>query len=88
MIDFVAIFLGQAHGTLVCGDNGGGVPELLECESGIDISVGTLTHTKNTHTPVGSMDCPEHRRTVKGATYTRVVLRWVQRSWYKRCLIQ
>uniref|UniRef100_A0A452YVZ6 Aminotransferase class I/classII large domain-containing protein n=1 Tax=Aegilops tauschii subsp. strangulata TaxID=200361 RepID=A0A452YVZ6_AEGTS len=43
VIDFVVIFLEQAHGTLVCGDNGGGVPELLECESGIDISVGTLS---------------------------------------------
>lgn len=37
------IFLEQAHGTLVCGDNGGGTPELLGCESEIDISVGTLS---------------------------------------------
>ncbi|VAH18171.1 unnamed protein product [Triticum turgidum subsp. durum] len=37
------LVIDDAHGTLVCGDNGGGVPELLECESGIDISVGTLS---------------------------------------------
>ena len=37
------IFLVKAHGTLVCGDNGGGVPELFECENEIDISVGTLS---------------------------------------------
>ncbi|KAF6989730.1 hypothetical protein CFC21_007031 [Triticum aestivum] len=37
------LVIDDAHGTLVCGDNGGGVPELLECESGIDIGVGTLS---------------------------------------------
>nr|CAB3495267.1 unnamed protein product [Digitaria exilis] len=33
----------KAHGTLVCGENGGGVAELFECENDIDISVGTLS---------------------------------------------
>jgi 8-amino-7-oxononanoate synthase len=42
-ISFFAIFLVKAHGTLVCGDTGGGVPELFKCENEIDISVGTLS---------------------------------------------
>lgn len=33
----------KAHGTLVCGENGGGAAELFECENDIDISVGTLS---------------------------------------------
>ncbi|KAG2550549.1 hypothetical protein PVAP13_9KG331300 [Panicum virgatum] len=32
-----------AHGTLVCGENGGGAAELFDCENDIDISVGTLS---------------------------------------------
>ncbi|CAL4981041.1 unnamed protein product [Urochloa decumbens] len=33
----------DAHGTLVCGDNGGGVPEMFACQNEIDISIGTLS---------------------------------------------
>lgn len=36
-------FIFKAHGTLVCGENGGGVAELFECENDIDICVGTLS---------------------------------------------
>ncbi|KAK3157132.1 hypothetical protein QOZ80_2AG0116610 [Eleusine coracana subsp. coracana] len=37
------LVIDDAHGTLVCGENGGGVPELFECENDIDICVGTLS---------------------------------------------
>ncbi|XP_047093833.1 8-amino-7-oxononanoate synthase isoform X1 [Lolium rigidum] len=37
------LVIDDAHGTLVCGDNGGGAPELFDCENEIDISVGTLS---------------------------------------------
>ncbi|KAF8689350.1 hypothetical protein HU200_041889 [Digitaria exilis] len=37
------LVIDDAHGTLVCGENGGGVAELFECENDIDISVGTLS---------------------------------------------
>ena len=33
----------KAHGTFVCGENGGGAAELFECEKDIDIGVGTLS---------------------------------------------
>ncbi|KAK3157624.1 hypothetical protein QOZ80_2AG0125210 [Eleusine coracana subsp. coracana] len=33
----------DAHGTLVCGENGGGVPELFGCENDVDIVVGSLS---------------------------------------------
>uniref|UniRef100_A0A0A9GQG8 serine C-palmitoyltransferase n=1 Tax=Arundo donax TaxID=35708 RepID=A0A0A9GQG8_ARUDO len=33
----------DAHGTLVCGENGGGAADLFGCESEIDIGVGTLS---------------------------------------------
>ncbi|EMS67301.1 8-amino-7-oxononanoate synthase [Triticum urartu] len=33
----------QAHGTLLCGENGGGIPELFGCEDDIDICVGSLS---------------------------------------------
>ncbi|TVU10229.1 hypothetical protein EJB05_43743, partial [Eragrostis curvula] len=33
----------KAHGTLVCGENGGGAADLFGCENEIDISVGTLS---------------------------------------------
>ena len=33
----------KAHGTLVCGENGGGVPELFGCENNIDICLGSLS---------------------------------------------
>jgi 8-amino-7-oxononanoate synthase len=41
-VPFTFSFL-KAHGTLVCGENGGGAAELFECENDIDISVGTLS---------------------------------------------
>ncbi|KAL6641454.1 hypothetical protein ACP70R_019635 [Stipagrostis hirtigluma subsp. patula] len=37
------LVIDDAHGTLVCGENGGGVPELFGCENDIDIGVGTLS---------------------------------------------
>ncbi|CAL4923819.1 unnamed protein product [Urochloa decumbens] len=37
------LVIDDAHGTLVCGENGGGAAELFECENDIDISVGTLS---------------------------------------------
>ncbi|KAG2549923.1 hypothetical protein PVAP13_9KG278800 [Panicum virgatum] len=33
----------DAHGTLVCGENGGGVPELFACQNDIDICLGSLS---------------------------------------------
>ncbi|EHA8592528.1 putative 8-amino-7-oxononanoate synthase [Cocos nucifera] len=33
----------DAHATLVCGENGGGVPEVHECENDVDICIGTLS---------------------------------------------
>lgn len=33
----------DAHATLVCGENGGGVPEMHACENDIDICIGTLS---------------------------------------------
>uniref|UniRef100_A0A8R7TWV0 serine C-palmitoyltransferase n=1 Tax=Triticum urartu TaxID=4572 RepID=A0A8R7TWV0_TRIUA len=33
----------DAHGTLLCGENGGGIPELFGCEDDIDICVGSLS---------------------------------------------
>ncbi|XP_078442656.1 biotin F [Wolffia australiana] len=33
----------DAHGTLVCGNNGGGVAELYDCEDDVDICIGTLS---------------------------------------------
>ena len=38
-----AFYFLKAHGTLVCGENGGGAAELFDCENDIDISVGTLS---------------------------------------------
>nr|CAD1835084.1 unnamed protein product [Ananas comosus var. bracteatus] len=32
-----------AHGTLVCGENGGGVAELFECQNEVDICIGSLS---------------------------------------------
>ncbi|AQK47458.1 8-amino-7-oxononanoate synthase [Zea mays] len=37
------LVIDDAHGTLVCGENGGGAAELFECEKDIDIGVGTLS---------------------------------------------
>uniref|UniRef100_A0A8R7K415 serine C-palmitoyltransferase n=1 Tax=Triticum urartu TaxID=4572 RepID=A0A8R7K415_TRIUA len=33
----------DAHGTFLCGENGGGIPEMFGCEDGIDICVGSLS---------------------------------------------
>ncbi|OQU92136.1 hypothetical protein SORBI_3001G297900 [Sorghum bicolor] len=37
------LVIDDAHGTFVCGENGGGAAELFECEKDIDIGVGTLS---------------------------------------------
>ncbi|OEL18946.1 8-amino-7-oxononanoate synthase [Dichanthelium oligosanthes] len=37
------LVIDDAHGTLVCGENGGGAAELFECENDIDICVGSLS---------------------------------------------
>uniref|UniRef100_A0A453FFY3 Aminotransferase class I/classII large domain-containing protein n=1 Tax=Aegilops tauschii subsp. strangulata TaxID=200361 RepID=A0A453FFY3_AEGTS len=37
------LVLDDAHGTLLCGENGGGIPELFGCEDDIDICVGSLS---------------------------------------------
>lgn len=39
----------QAHGTFVCGKNGGGVAEEFNCESDVDICVGTLSKAAGCH---------------------------------------
>jgi len=33
----------QAHATLVCGENGGGIPEVYQCENDVDVCIGTLS---------------------------------------------
>lgn len=33
----------DAHATLVCGENGGGIPEVFGCENDVDICIGTLS---------------------------------------------
>ncbi|KAG8092560.1 hypothetical protein GUJ93_ZPchr0012g21532 [Zizania palustris] len=43
------LVIDDAHGTLVCGENGGGAPELFECENDIDISIGTLSKAAGCH---------------------------------------
>ncbi|XP_031503251.2 8-amino-7-oxononanoate synthase isoform X1 [Nymphaea colorata] len=37
------LVIDDAHGTLVCGENGGGVAEMYGCEKYVDICVGTLS---------------------------------------------
>ncbi|KAJ9562862.1 hypothetical protein OSB04_008022 [Centaurea solstitialis] len=39
----------DAHGTLVCGKNGGGVPEEFNCASDVDICIGTLSKAVGCH---------------------------------------
>ncbi|MQL80249.1 hypothetical protein Taro_012699 [Colocasia esculenta] len=33
----------DAHGTFICGNNGGGVAELYDCEDDVDVCIGTLS---------------------------------------------
>ncbi|KAF4364928.1 hypothetical protein F8388_020642 [Cannabis sativa] len=40
------LVIDDAHGTFVCGQNGGGVAEEFNCEKDIDICVGTLSKAK------------------------------------------
>ncbi|KAH0979230.1 hypothetical protein GBA52_006407 [Prunus armeniaca] len=48
--DFLLIYyLIQAHGTFVCGKNGGGVAEEYHCEKDVDICVGTLSKAAGCH---------------------------------------
>ncbi|THF97936.1 hypothetical protein TEA_013048 [Camellia sinensis var. sinensis] len=39
----------QAHGTFICGKNGGGVAEEFNCESDVDICIGTLSKAAGCH---------------------------------------
>ncbi|MCL7043791.1 hypothetical protein MKW94_020591, partial [Papaver nudicaule] len=43
------LVIDDAHGTLVCGKNGGGVAEEFNCESDVDICVGTLSKAVGCH---------------------------------------
>ncbi|KAF4351507.1 hypothetical protein F8388_000292 [Cannabis sativa] len=45
----MTLFLVEAHGTFVCGKNGGGVAEEFNCEKDIDICVGTLSKAVGCH---------------------------------------
>lgn len=42
-------FFFQAHGTFVCGKNGGGVAEEFNCEGDVDICIGTLSKAAGCH---------------------------------------
>lgn len=39
----------DAHGTFICGKNGGGVAEEFNCESDVDICIGTLSKAAGCH---------------------------------------
>ncbi|VFQ99577.1 unnamed protein product [Cuscuta campestris] len=39
----------DAHGTFVCGETGGGAAEMLNCEEGVDIYIGTLSKAAGCH---------------------------------------
>ncbi|XAR71825.1 8-amino-7-oxononanoate synthase [Bertholletia excelsa] len=39
----------DAHGTFVCGKNGGGVAEAFNCEGDVDICIGTLSKAAGCH---------------------------------------
>ncbi|KAF9615636.1 hypothetical protein IFM89_027178 [Coptis chinensis] len=43
------LVIDDAHGTLVCGENGGGVAEEYNCENDIDICIGTLSKAAGCH---------------------------------------
>lgn len=46
--DFLLV-VDDAHGTLVCGKTGGGVPEEFGCASDVDICIGTLSKAVGCH---------------------------------------
>ncbi|PKA46447.1 Long chain base biosynthesis protein 2b [Apostasia shenzhenica] len=39
----------DAHATLVCGENGGGVLEMYKCENDVDVCIGTLSKAAGCH---------------------------------------
>ncbi|XP_010035046.2 8-amino-7-oxononanoate synthase isoform X1 [Eucalyptus grandis] len=43
------LVIDDAHGTFVCGKNGGGVAEEFDCERDVDICVGTLSKAAGCH---------------------------------------
>lgn len=43
------LVLDDAHATLVCGENGGGLSEVYECENDVDICIGTLSKAVGCH---------------------------------------
>ncbi|KAH7853602.1 hypothetical protein Vadar_004607 [Vaccinium darrowii] len=43
------LVIDDAHGTFVCGNNGGGVAEEFNCESDVDICIGTLSKAAGCH---------------------------------------
>lgn len=43
------LVIDDAHGTFVCGKNGGGVAEQFNCEKDVDICVGTLSKAAGCH---------------------------------------
>ena len=47
--DAITMEFFQAHGTFVCGKNGGGVAEEFNCEADVDICIGTLSKAAGCH---------------------------------------
>ncbi|KAJ7949499.1 8-amino-7-oxononanoate synthase [Quillaja saponaria] len=43
------LVIDDAHGTFVCGENGGGVAEMFNCERDVDICIGTLSKAAGCH---------------------------------------
>ncbi|CAN8298039.1 unnamed protein product [Cochlearia groenlandica] len=43
------LVIDDAHGTFVCGENGGGVAEEFNCEADVDLCVGTLSKAAGCH---------------------------------------
>ncbi|KAJ1406755.1 Pyridoxal phosphate-dependent transferase, major domain [Sesbania bispinosa] len=43
------LVIDDAHGTFVCGQNGGGVAEEFNCEKDVDICIGTLSKAAGCH---------------------------------------
>ncbi|XP_057414832.1 8-amino-7-oxononanoate synthase-like [Lotus japonicus] len=46
--DFLLV-IDDAHGTFVCGQNGGGVAEEFNCEKDVDVCIGTLSKAAGCH---------------------------------------